>query len=241
MLKEFTNGAVWRSSSQRIKRMTRALQGQDLWQGAQTHCRQLWLGNQGARWCICPDGLSATSTVYSCGVGKDISFDLDLIRRFGVSVHAFDPTPECIAWIHKQSLPASFIFHDCGIAGFDGHSQFLPPESPKHVSHTIVQTASRGPGIVVPVHRLSTIMSTLGHEQVDLLKMDIEGAEYSVLDDLLRCGIEVKQLLVEFHHRWPEIGVRKTKQAILALNRAGYKIFNVSPGGEEYSFQRTGC
>jgi FkbM family methyltransferase len=197
------------------------------------------MGNEGARWCICPLGLSTTSTIYSCGVGKDISFDLDLIRRFGVSVHAFDPTPESIAWIHQQTLPTGFIFHDYGIADFDGHSQFLAPADPEYVSHTILQTVSRGPRIVVPVHRLKTIMNSLGHEQVDLLKMDVEGAEYSVLADLLRCGIVVKQLLVEFHHRWPEVGVSKTEQAIVDLNRAGYKIFSVSPSGEEYSFQRT--
>jgi FkbM family methyltransferase len=240
MLKEFIHHTIWRSSYHSLKRMARALQGRDLWQGVQTQCQQLWLGNEGARWCICPEGLSAASTIYSCGVGKDISFDVDLIRRFGVSVHAFDPTPECVAWIHKQALPTGFIFHNYGIADFDGHSQFLPPENPEHVSHTILQRASRGPGIEVPVHRLKTIMGTLGHQQVDLLKMDVEGAEYSVLADLLHCGLAVKQILVEFHHRWPEVGVRKTQKAIVALNRAGYKIFNVSPGGEEYSFQRTG-
>jgi hypothetical protein len=56
---------------------------------------------------------------------------------------------------------------------------------------------------------------------------------------MLACRIPVKQLLVEFHHRWPHIGVAKTKRAIQELNAAGYRIFNVSPGGEEYSFQRT--
>jgi len=68
------------------------------------------------------------------------------------------------------------------------------------------------------------------------LKMDIEGAEYGVLPDMLAQRIQVKQLLVEFHHRWPHIGVAKTKQAIRALNAAGYRIFSVSPGGEEYGF-----
>lgn len=240
MLKEFKTGTVLRASFHSLKRMARALQGRDLWQGVQTQCRQLWMGNEAARWCVRPDGLSATSTVYSCGVGKDISFDLDLIRRFGVSVHAFDPTPECVAWLHKQTLPKEFIFHAYGIADFDGHSQFLPPENPQYVSHTILQSGLRGPGIVVPVHRLKTIMSNLGHEQIDLLKMDVEGAEYSVLADLLGCKIAVKQLLVEFHHRWPEVGVRKTKEAIVALNRSGYKIFNVSASGEEYGFIKIG-
>jgi hypothetical protein len=65
--------------------------------------------------------------------------------------------------------------------------------------------------------------------------MDIEGAEYEVLADMLAQRTDVKQLLVEFHHRWPHIGVEKTKQAIRALNEAGYRIFSVSPSGAEYS------
>jgi hypothetical protein len=57
-----------------------------------------------------------------------------------------------------------------------------------------------------------------------------------VTADLLTSGIAVKQLLIEFHHRWPEVGIEKTRQAIHSLNQAGYRIFNISPNGEEYSF-----
>jgi hypothetical protein len=81
-------------------------------------------------------------------------------------------------------------------------------------------------------------MGELGHDKIDLLKMDIEGAEYSVLADLLASHIRVDQLLVEFHHRFPEVGVNKTKGAIKALNAAGYRIFSVSPSGEEFGFLR---
>lgn len=81
-------------------------------------------------------------------------------------------------------------------------------------------------------------MQSLGHDRIDLLKMDIEGAEYSVLRDFLSSGVRVGQLLVEFHHRWPEVGIEKTKKAIRELNQAGYRIFNVSPTGEEYSFRK---
>jgi len=50
-------------------------------------------------------------------------------------------------------------------------------------------------------------MRELRHASIDLLKMDIEGAEYDVLADMISQRIPVKQLLVEFHHRWPQIGV----------------------------------
>ncbi|GIS18490.1 MAG: hypothetical protein CM15mP120_04060 [Pseudomonadota bacterium] len=43
-------------------------------------------------------------------------------------------------------------------------------------------------------------MRDLGHDHLDVLKMDIEGAEYAVLDDMLQSNILPDQLLVEFHH-----------------------------------------
>lgn len=204
----------------------------------QLACGTICLGNDGARWCVCPDSLGPSSIVYSIGVGEEISFDLELIRRFGACVHAFDPTPRSIEWLAQQSLPASFLFHPYGVADFDGHAKFFPPINPTHVSHTLVGRQTPWPAIEAPVRRLSSAMRNLGHERIDLLKMDIEGAEYAVLKDLLASAIPVRQLLVEFHHRWPEIGVEKTKEAIRALNSAGYLIFDVSSSGEEYGFLR---
>ena len=230
---------MWLQDTARFaKRTVRALRGEDLWQRAQTGCEKIWLGNTGARWCVCPQDLSTSSVVYSFGVGEDISFDLALIERFGLRVQAFDPTPQSIEWLQTQTVPREFVFHGYGVAGFDGNCAFLPPENPAHVSHSMVARETSRPAIEVAVRRLGTIMKMLGHEHIDLLKMDIEGAEYGVLADMLSSGIPVKQLLVEFHHRWPQLGIEKTKQAIHALNAAGYRIFSVSPSGEEYGFLR---
>lgn len=204
----------------------------------QLACKTICLGNDGARWSFCPNGLGPSSIIYSFGVGEEISFDLELIRRFGACVHAFDPTPRSIQWLARQSLPDGFLFHPYGVADFDGHAKFLPPVNPMHVSHTLLGSQTPWPAIEVPVRRLSSILRDLGHERVDLLKMDIEGAEYAVLKDMLASGIRVNQLLVEFHHRWPEVGIEKTRQATHDLNSAGYRIFDVSPNGEEYGFLR---
>lgn len=225
-------------SAQKIKRAFRILCGRDLWHRPQIACEKISLGNHGASWRVCPNGLSVSAVAYSLGVGQDISFDLELIRRFGLCVHAFDPTPRTIEWLAKQPLPQDFAFHSYGVADFDGYARFLPPVNPAHVSHTLIERKTPWPAIEVPVCRLSGIMQDLGHDRIDLLKMDIEGAEYVVLKDLLASRIPVSQLLVEFHHRWPEIGVEKTKQAIRDLNSVGYRIFDVSPSGEEYGFLR---
>lgn len=224
----------------RGRRVLKALKGQDVLFRPQIRCKKAYFGNEGCRWCICPDGLTQQSIVYSFGIGEDISFDLALIERFGVSIHAFDPTPKSIDWVNSQTLPEEFILHKYGLAAQDGTIQVFPPENPNHVSHSFVQRSEQDNAVEVPVHRLATVMQMLGHSEIDILKIDIEGAEYDVIDDIVESGIPINQLLIEFHHRWPEIGAAKTRQGVERLLQAGYRIFDVSPTGEEYSFIKQG-
>jgi FkbM family methyltransferase len=163
-----------------------------------------------------------------------------LIRQFDMQVHAFDPTPRSCKWIRAQALPEKFVFHEYGIGPDNGRVLFYPPDNPNFVSFSVVaRSADTAEAIEAPVYSLRTIMRMLGHDRIDLLKMDIEGSEYEVIADLIASQVDVRQLLVEFHHRWPEVGVNKTKQAIRHLNQAGFLIFNVSPAGSEYSFLTT--
>jgi FkbM family methyltransferase len=226
------------NSGRLVKRMLRAAYGKEVWRRVESHCDTLLLGNEGASWCVCPFMLSKASIVYSFGAGEDISFDLELIGHFGLHVHAFDPTPRSIDWIRSQTLPREFIFHPYGVADTDGRCKFTAPANPAYISHSMLERNTPGPAIEAPVRRLRTILSSLGHEKIHLLKMDIEGAEYAVLDNMLSSGIHADQLLIEFHHRWPEVGIEKTRRALRDLNLSGYRIFHISPSGEEYSFRR---
>ena len=80
------------------------------------------------------------------------------------------------------------------------------------------------------------IGKTFSQNDYLIVKLDIEGAEYEVIQHIIDRKIKIHQLLIEFHHRFPGIGNKKTKEAIRILNNAGYKIFDVSPSGEEFSF-----
>ena len=81
-------------------------------------------------------------------------------------------------------------------------------------------------------------MKNLGHSGIDLLKIDIEGAEYLALENFLSDNIYPKQLLVEFHHRMKGVGIKKTQNMIRLLTENGYEIADVSPRGEEFAFIR---
>jgi FkbM family methyltransferase len=220
----------------RSKRWINIARGRELFVRRDIDCKAELLGNRGAAFAVCPELLTSDSVVYSFGIGTDISFDRELISRYGVSVHAFDPTPRSIAWLKTQALPPRFCVHEVGLGAYDGMASFAPPKSELHVSHTMVPRTGLTPGIEAPVQRLATIMRELKHARIDLLKIDIEGAEYAAINDFLLSSPPIRQICIEFHHRWPEIGPGKTKEAISALHSAGYRVFHVSASGEEYSF-----
>lgn len=223
------------------RELLRTVRGHGLLYRIQASCPAERIGSGYGGWTICPDLVDRDSIVYSFGVGEDLTFDQGIIDRYQVQVYAFDPTPRSVAWVRAQSLPAGLHFMDCGIADFNGTASFFPPAVKEHVSHSILRRPhNTGDAVEVPVKRLSTIMDELGHTRLDILKMDIEGAEYGVIDDMLKTSVRPPQILVEFHHRFESVGIRKTITTIRRLNREGYRIFSISPNHEEFSFILTG-
>ena len=194
-------------------------------------------GSDYGGWDIVTTNIDNHSIVYSFGVGEDATFDTALIEKFGLTVHAFDPTPKSIEWVKSQGFSNHFVMHEYGIAAFDGTVSFNPPENPDHISHTLLnRPATKEQAISVQVKQISSIMEALGHERIGILKMDIEGAEYDVIDDISQSDIRPQQILVEFHHRFPGISMKKTKEAIERLKLMGYRLFSVSDTNEEFGF-----
>ncbi len=189
-------------------------------------------------WAFCPTLLGPGSVVYSGGVGNDIGLDVLLIERFGLSVDAFDPTPSVRAWVADQQLPDGFAFHPIGLAGENGSITLYPRvrrngELSETMYTLVAEEVSRPHGVEVEVKNLPAIMATLGHASMDMLKIDVEGAEYEVLEQLLASGHRPAQLLVEFHHRFADIGKARTADMLGRLRDAGYLLVFVSLNGRE--------
>lgn len=228
-----------RKLAHKIKRVIRVLIGKDFFLKAEYVCPKERVGSIYGGWDIASGKIDKNSIVYSFGVGKDVSFDVALIDKFNLHIYAFDPTPKSIDWVRNQELPSNFVFFEYGLADSDGDVVFNPPKNPGHVSHTILAgPITKAKTFSVPVKRLSTIMQELRHNRIDILKMDIEGAEYGVIDDIEKSDIRPQQILVEFHHRFPNVGIKKTKASIQKIKNLGYHLFSVSASGEEYSFIR---
>lgn len=228
-----------KSIVRRLRRLVKVALGKEFLVKLDVICVKERFGSDYGGWDVVTTSIDTHSIVYSFGVGEEASFDTALIEKFNLTIHAFDPTPKSIEWVKRQGFSDRFVMHDYGIAAIDGNVSFSPPENPDHVSHTLLDRPStKAKAISVPVKRLSTIMKELGHDQIDILKMDIEGAEYDVIKDISKSGIRPLQILVEFHHRFPGVGVKRSKEAIDRLRSMGYQLFSVSTTNEEFCFIR---
>jgi len=214
------------NGGQLLKRWIKIILGRDLHCSLDVDVPKVRVGSRYGGYYICSSVLSEAPVVYSFGVGKDISFDLEMIQRFRAKVFAFDPTPQVREWIRTQSLPKNFRFYPYGIAHFDGKVRLYAPEHSEHISHSFVVQRSDH-FVEVPVRRLKGIMEELGHARIDLVKMDVEGAEYEVIQDWLESRIYPEQILVEFHHWFPEIKVERTRKILEKLRTVGYRLFAI--------------
>jgi FkbM family methyltransferase len=179
------------------------------------------IGTDYGGWTI-PDGLIEPSWIcYSAGVGNDISFDLGLIERYGCAVHAFDPTPTAAELLDTTPVdPQKFIFHPWGLLDHDSELR-LYPLGDGESNFSLVNRNNASSFVTVPCRSLTSTMRELGHDRIDLLKLDIEGAEFGVLDSVTDGTVTPTLMCVEFHKRHA-YATGPILRAIRRLRRRGY-------------------
>ena len=197
-----------------------------------------WYGNDYGGFYLYEKNLDTTSVIYSIGIGEDVSFDMELINKFNCNVFAYDPTPKSVKWVDKNVDLDNFIFHPLGVANQKGEREFYLPKNQNHVSGSInnINSIEIKNSIKLNFDSLNNIMKLNNHNKIDVLKMDIEGAEYEVIDHIKKHQLDIKQILVEFHPHFEKNGKKKTKIAIEKLEKMGYGCFGVSDSLLEYSF-----
>jgi FkbM family methyltransferase len=178
------------------------------------------IGSQYGGWLV-PDGrLDSHSICYCVGIGEDITFDVGLIERYGCTVHSFDPTPVAVDFITRARLPEGFCFHPVGLWSSDDELLFYAPQDRRHASYSALNLQATTDTVRCPVRRLSTLMFELRHDHLDLLKIDIEGAEYDVIDSILSDQLDVRTLCIEFHR--DTHGLHQILDSVARLRAAGW-------------------
>jgi len=135
--------------------------------------------HDGVKWVCGLRRMRKGCIIYSFGSNGDDQFESDILNKTSCEVFIFDPTmsPEQEKML-SPSVHKNFL--GIGLAEYNGVMEIG--------------------GIEREVRNLRTIMKDLKHERIDILKVDIEGAEYDVFEELLSSGfLDVDQILVEVH------------------------------------------
>jgi FkbM family methyltransferase len=188
----------------------------------------------GVQWTICPTGLNAHSIVYSGGVGQDISFEHGLVKRFGCNIVLLDPSPTGVETMARpENRIPQLKYSQVALAAKCGTLKLAPP-----VDNLSWYASDSGPGLLeVPVTDLQSLMQKNGHAHIDLLKLDIEGCEYEVIDDFLQKKIPVGQLCADFDYGYvPGVKRGQALRAMAKLLARGYRLINQS--GANHTFLR---
>ena len=157
--------------------------------------------------------------IYSIGSKGEISFEQGVQEKLPhCEIHIFDPTLTSEQKNVLNNLLYSSHFHDLGLGASDGELRI------RNRKHLWTQRTKS----VYPVQTLGTIMASLGHSWIDVLKIDIEGGEWAVFEKLFE---EVQifpatQIQIELHF----LGDAKVVLKFFnGMKEKGFRVFSVEP------------
>jgi FkbM family methyltransferase len=140
-------------------------------------------------------------TIVDCGANIGVATAFFVSEHPGSRVIAFEPDPSAFELLTRnieRNRWQNVTAHNVAVGAENGTSTFF--RDPGRPASLVGSTTRRvlGEELSVETRRLSELLP----ESVDLLKLDIEGAEVEVLDELISAGAleRVAVILVEFHH-----------------------------------------
>ena len=183
------------------------------------------LGTEYGGWTVPTDLVEPGWTCLCAGAGIDVSFDLALAERFGATVITVDPTEESREHVAGADPGGRLRFVPAALWREDGEVELFAAADPAHRTLSSDDLQRTGRSVRTPARGLA------GFGPLDLVKLDIEGAEYDVLPTL---GPDVRVLCVELH---ATRGARTAVRAVRALRAAGFTL--VARRGADFTFVRT--
>jgi FkbM family methyltransferase len=148
--------------------------------------------------------LSASPVIIDCGANIGLASLYFAIRYPGARITAYEPEPAAFALLEKNTAKlAGVVCKNVALGKADGLIEFYVVASiPGELRVSgLRERLPSGESIAVECVRLSSVLPP----HVDLLKMDVEGMEWDVLDDLEAANAlgSIDHLVIEYHHHLP--------------------------------------
>lgn len=188
--------------------------------------------------------LNSSSVLIDVGCGYDADFSMEMIKRYGLHSFGIDPTKKHQKGLLELSHETKnhFVPVPLAVSATDGEITFY--ESNENVSGSLYATHTNVrqdtiTSYVVESVTLGTLMQRLQLERADYIKLDLEGAEYELIEKSDPHAFDYfDQVLIEFHHHCVEpYSLEDTKKAVKAMEQRGFVSFSFD--GHNFLFYRS--
>ena len=149
------------------------------------------------------DLINLDSVIYSFGVGNSISFEEKISAKFGCKIYCYDPTSIATDFMNNYHYDKNKIIYNCyGIWIEDKKVKFFAQNEKNQTKRggSITNLFESQKYDLLQCYTLGTLMSQNNHSNIDLVKLDIEGAGIDVIDNFVSQNIFPKQIIAEFEY-----------------------------------------
>ena len=120
-------------------------------------------------------------------------------------VHCFEPYSKAVDYLKRNiaanNLENVFVYQEA-VSALDGEIKLNIPADANMLNPTVLVAKDSTVFEIVKSVKLSSFVNSI-KENIDLIKLDVEGAEYDIVEDLNNSGIlatgKVRMLVVEYH------------------------------------------
>lgn len=187
--------------------------------------------------------LTRDSVVIDAGCSYEADFSMYMIRHFGAKAYGVDPTMKHAPALRRisQAHPDHFVHLPLAVGRDDGQVLFYESQSNEsgsmmddHINVRRDETTR----YEVRVVSLRTLAEKVGAAAIDVLKLDLEGAEYPLLEGVTAEDLSpFRQIFVEFHHHaLTQFSDVDTSRIVNRIRGLGYKAFTLDE--HNYLFYR---
>jgi FkbM family methyltransferase len=178
--------------------------------------------------------LGCRSVVVDLGANMG-AFSSQMARKYGCTCFAVEPNPECFELLHKYEGVRPL---NVAIADREGEMRFYVAANSE--ASSFVRTSADDREIVVRTMRLDALAWHHGLSRIDLLKIDIEGAEIALLGSLPDAFFQnIGQIAIEFHDFCglvPREEVLRVEKRFQSLGFLSINFSKASHGHEDHLF-----
>lgn len=140
--------------------------------------------------------------IIDCGANIGISVLFFKFIYPDCSIVAFEPNPQAFKLLKKnveQNNLKDIELHNLALTDKEGETEFFIGDNENFLLASTIAERGRGGIFKIKSDKLSNYLK----DQVDLIKIDIEGSENQVLNDLVLTGKikNAENYIIEYHHR----------------------------------------